>query len=205
MVDANGKPYSSESRANPIREEDYEEDDESSISALSYYGFISDNLVWRRITRGNDIPRVVLFTPAEMTTEIVEQAHGQLMTGHDGVFKTKERILESYYWPGMDKQILETIKNCHKCQTTKKYHPLSKQPIQPLPQCSQPNQRIHADLFGPLKTSEKRKEIHPMYHRCLHKICGTNSHIRQRSFHYSHGYFSQMDLQIWVSLTNHHR
>ena len=44
MVDANGKPYSSESRANPIREEDYEEDDESSISALSYYGINSIRL-----------------------------------------------------------------------------------------------------------------------------------------------------------------
>ena len=35
---------------------------------------------------------------------------------------------------------------------------MGKQPIQPLPQCSQPNQRIHADLFGPLKTSERGKK-----------------------------------------------
>ena len=120
--------------------------------------FISEDLLWRRIIRGNDLPRVVLFTPSQITNELIAQAHGQLLTGHDGVFKTKERLLESYYWPGMDKQILEFIKHCHKCQTTKKYHPLGKEPIQPLPQCSQLNQRIHADLFGPLKTSEKGKK-----------------------------------------------
>jgi len=120
--------------------------------------FISDNILWRRIVRGNDQPRVVLFTPKPLTQELIAQAHGQVLTGHDGTFKTKERLLESYYWPGMDKEILEFIKSCHKCQTTKKYHPLGKQPIQPLPQCSQLNQRIHADLFGPLKTSEKGKK-----------------------------------------------
>ena len=120
--------------------------------------FISDDILWRRIVRGNDLPRVVLFTPSQMTKELIQQVHGQLLTGHDGVFKTKERLLESYYWPGMDKQILEFVKTCHKCQVTKKYHPLGKQPIQPLPQCSQLNQRIHADLFGPLKTSEKGKK-----------------------------------------------
>ena len=120
--------------------------------------FISDNIVWRRIVRGNDVPRVVLFTPPNMTNDLIAEAHGHILTGHDGVFKTKERLLESYYWPGMDKQILAFIKNCHKCQTTKRYHPMGKQPIQPLPQCSQPNQRIHADLFGPLKTSERGKK-----------------------------------------------
>jgi Reverse transcriptase (RNA-dependent DNA polymerase)/RNase H-like domain found in reverse transcriptase/Integrase zinc binding domain/Integrase core domain len=120
--------------------------------------FISDNILWRRIIRGNDQPRVVLFTPKPLTQELIAQAHGQVLTGHDGTFKTKERLLESYYWPAMDKEILEFIKSCHKCQTTKKYHPLGKQPIQPLPQCSQLNQRIHADLFGPLKTSEKGKK-----------------------------------------------
>jgi hypothetical protein len=28
----------------------------------------------------------------------------------------------------------------------------------PLPQCSMPNQRVHMDLFGPLKTSESGKK-----------------------------------------------
>ena len=41
MVDANGRPYSSENRANPIQEEDYDEDGGESVSALSYYGINS--------------------------------------------------------------------------------------------------------------------------------------------------------------------
>jgi hypothetical protein len=31
--------------------------------------------------------------------------------------------------------------------------------LSPLPQCTAPNQRVHIDLFGPLKTSDKGKKI----------------------------------------------
>ncbi len=31
--------------------------------------------------------------------------------------------------------------------------------MSPLPQCSAPNQQIHCDLFGPLKTSESSKKF----------------------------------------------
>jgi hypothetical protein len=136
-------------------------DEKSLLKLVKFFAdscFIADNVLWRRIIRGNDIARVVLFTPKSITQELISQAHGQILSGHNGTFKTKERLLENYFWPGMDKQILDFIKNCHKCQTTQRFHPMDKQPIQPLPQCSQLNQRIHADLFGPLKTSEKGKK-----------------------------------------------
>jgi len=94
-----------------------------------------------------------------MANDLIIQAHGQLLTHHNGSFKTKERLLENYFWPGMDNQILTFMKSYHKCQTNNRYYPMDKQPIQPLPQCSQLNQRIHADLFGPLKTSKKGKKF----------------------------------------------
>ncbi len=40
----------------------------------------------------------------------------------------------------------------------KKYKHETKNELTPLPQCSEPNQRIHMDLFGPLKTSESGKK-----------------------------------------------
>ena len=33
------------------------------------------------------------------------------MYGHEGQFKTKERILQSYWWPGMDKEINDHLKS----------------------------------------------------------------------------------------------
>ena len=42
------------------------------------------------------------------------------MYGHEGQFKTKERILQSYWWPGMDEHINQHLRTCERCQLTKK-------------------------------------------------------------------------------------
>ena len=119
--------------------------------------FMENDLLWRRLKRKGDTPHIVLFVPDSMKLDILKEAHGGQFTGHDGIFKTKERILNCYYWPGMDRDIDEFLKKCIKCQQrtkTKQGHT----ELQPLPQCSAPNQRIHADLFGPLKTSGSGKK-----------------------------------------------
>jgi len=43
-----------------------------------------------------------LFVPQVLKEALVKEAHGQLLTGHDGISKTKERLKESYFWPKMD-------------------------------------------------------------------------------------------------------
>ncbi len=50
----------------------------------------------------------------------------------------------------MDKDITEHLQSCDKCQLTKvgKVQP---ELLLPLPECAEPNQRVHADLFGSLK------------------------------------------------------
>ena len=64
--------------------------------------------------------------------------------------KTKERILASYWWPVTDSQIKNHITIIDKCHKTRKDK-------RPLPQCSEPNQRVHMDLFCPLKTTSSGK------------------------------------------------
>ena len=64
------------------------------------------------------------------------------------MLKTKEHILSCYFWPGMDKDINHHIQTCHKCQVRKKFKPTGPLLLSPLPQCTEPNQRIHADLFA---------------------------------------------------------
>jgi len=64
--------------------------------------FLIRQFLWRQIIRGNDIPRVVLFVPKTMTKELISEVQGQILSGHNGTFKTKERLLESYFlaWYG---------------------------------------------------------------------------------------------------------
>jgi Integrase zinc binding domain len=46
--------------------------------------------------------------------DILTEVHGNLLVGHDGIYKTKERLLQCYYWPGMDADIAHHIKTCSK-------------------------------------------------------------------------------------------
>jgi transposase InsO family protein len=52
----------------------------------------------------------------------------------------------------MDTDIQDYISKCHKCQVGRKRSE-PPQLLSPLPQCTEPQQRVHADLFGPLKTT----------------------------------------------------
>lgn len=102
--------------------------------------------------------RRAIFTPISMQADILQSAHNSLAGGHMGLFKTRERILCLYYWPSMDNDIKEHIKHCDVCQTIRPYNHPHKAPLQPLAQPSNPNHRIHIDLFGPLITSERNKK-----------------------------------------------
>ena len=123
------------------------------IKSVIYDCFIENDLVWKRIKRSGETARVVIFLPQTLISQVLEDAHGSQLGGHDGVFKTKERILQCYYWPGMDADITKHIQACHKCQVRKtNTHPKEALLVTPA-QCTEPNQRVHADLFGPLKAS----------------------------------------------------
>ena len=133
--------------------------DPASIRRLAFDCFLEDGLVWRRIKRNYEPSRVVLLLPQSLKNEVMQQAHGTLMAGHDGTLKTKERILSCYYWNGMDKDINDFIQQCHKCQLRKPSTGHSPALLTPLPQGTEPNQRVHADLFGPLRASDGNKKF----------------------------------------------
>jgi hypothetical protein len=119
--------------------------------------FIEDDIIWRRIKRQFEPSHVIILLPASLKQEALTVTHGSQLVGHDGIYKTKERLLQCYYWPGMDADIAAHLKSCHRCQLrcTNNHPPPAL--LSSLPQHTEPNQRIHADLFGPLKTSDGGK------------------------------------------------
>ena len=120
--------------------------------------FVEDNILWKRLHRKMEPDRVVLFAPKSIIPSLLQTAHGHLLTGHNGLLKTKEKLSACYYWIGMDKDITSHLATCHKCQMGKKKNSPPQTYLESLPQCSEPNQRVHADLFGPLKTSDHGKK-----------------------------------------------
>ncbi len=129
------------------------------IKLFSSDCFIEDGLVWHLIKRQFEPSRVVLFLPASLVTDALTEAHGELLTGHDGIYKTKEHLMQCFYWPGMDSDIASHLKSCYRCQLQCHDDRLPPTLLSPLPLPSEPGQRVYADLFGPLKTSDKGKRF----------------------------------------------
>ena len=58
----------------------------------------------------------------------------------------------------MDQDIQTHLKMCQKCQLRRTRDQTKPDLLLPLPQCTQPNQRIHVDLFGFLVVSGRGKK-----------------------------------------------
>jgi transposase InsO family protein len=58
----------------------------------------------------------------------------------------------------MKKDIQAHINSCLQCKVRKKSN-AKPTPLQPLPTVDQPNQQVHINLFGPLKTSEQGNKM----------------------------------------------
>jgi hypothetical protein len=102
--------------------------------------FIEDDIIWRRVKRPFEPSRVVVFLPTALVPAALSEAHGNQMVSHDGIYKTKERLLQCYYWPGMDADIAAHLKTCHCCQLRRKDDRPPPNLLSALPQPTEPNQ-----------------------------------------------------------------
>ncbi len=121
--------------------------------------FIEDDIIWRGIKRQFEPSSVIIFLPASLKQQALVDAHGNQLVGHDGIYKTKERLFQCYYWPGMDADIAAHFKACHRCQICQTDDRPPPALLSSLPQPTEPNNRVHADLSGPLKTSDSGKKF----------------------------------------------
>jgi hypothetical protein len=116
---------------------------QSLIELFANDGFIEDDIIWDSIKWQ--------FEPASLIPEALSNAHGNLLVGHNGIYKTKECLLQRFYWPDMGADFAAHLKSCLRCQLRRKDDRLVPALLSTLLQLSEPNQRVHADLFGPLK------------------------------------------------------
>ena len=103
--------------------------------------------------------RDLVIAPGERIANIIAEAHGSLLGGHDALEKTVQRILENYWFPGIYPEVQFFIENCPVCQRLSKKSKKSNTLLKPLKQADNIFERVHIDLFGPLKTNEGKAYI----------------------------------------------
>ena len=91
-------------------------------------------------------PRIII--PSKLRKQTLNLAH----EGHQGIVKTKARLREKVWWPGIDRDAELLVKSCKPCQLV---GPLPKaEPIKPTPLPNGPWQDLCADLMGPFPSGE---------------------------------------------------
>ena len=118
---------------------------------------VIDGVLRYYLQRDGMRPRMTVLLPEKLWHLITEAAHNSWLGGHGGEDRTKERIFSSYYFPGVHNYVAQYIKRCPVCQAVKGKPP-PPSPLKSLPLCDGPNERVHIDLFGPLKTSHEGKK-----------------------------------------------
>ena len=64
-----------------------------------------------------------LVLPKQCRLVVLHLAHDVPMAGHLGIIKTKDRILQRYYWPGIFSEVARYCKSCEVCQKSQPRRP----------------------------------------------------------------------------------
>ncbi len=94
---------------------------------------VSDNLV----LKGNQI-----VVPRNMRKDVLSQLHAS----HQGIERTKRRARQTVFWPGINSDILSTVRACEPCQIHQSSQ--QKEPFRSDAAATRPFEDTSADLFS---------------------------------------------------------
>ena len=100
-------------------------------------------------------PTPQLVLPKQCRELVLHTAHSNTWAGHLGVNKTKERVLNQFYWPFVYKDIEEFVRSCPTCQLNDKTGQRFVAPMVLVPLEAEPFARQIVDVVGPLRPKTK--------------------------------------------------
>ncbi len=125
------------------------------VEESSANGYFIENevLLWKwtfHAEGGLTEPTMQVVVPVSLRNTVLESAHGGV-SGHFGVNKIYQHLLQYFYWPRIKSDVRQFIKTCTTCQLTGKPNQTMKPvPLYPIPAMGQPFQHLLVDCVGPL-------------------------------------------------------
>lgn len=93
--------------------------------------------------------KVIAVTDVNDIQKILRMYHRSLLGGHAGHARTKNRIRKYYYWPTINKDIKDFIRNCSVCEQSK-VNRHTRMPMGVRSLASTPFEHVYLDLVGPI-------------------------------------------------------
>ena len=120
--------------------------------------FFSNGLLYRKWCPKGRPSKLVykqLVVPVAGRDGILKIAHGIPLAGHPGIERTKTRVLQIFYWPGVFNDVAKYCRRCAVSQKSVKRPKNSKVPLISVPVVSEPLKKVAIDIIGPLPKSKK--------------------------------------------------
>ena len=116
---------------------------------------VQDGILLKKFLKKDETGEYTQFiVPSALKKEILHQMHNSLISGHMGCKKTKQKILQRYYWYGLKDDVGLYIQRCDICAADKKPLRPSRAPMGSL-QVGAPGDCIATDYLGPLPVTER--------------------------------------------------
>ena len=116
---------------------------------------LQDGLLCKRYTKKDGTGQYLQFVvPSTMKKEVLYQMHDSMVSGHMGTKKTKEKILQRFYWYALKEDVGLYVQRCDTCAADKKPQKIPRAPMGSL-QVGAPGDCIATDYIGPLPVTER--------------------------------------------------
>ena len=117
---------------------------------------IKSDLLFRlfRTSLGDILQQIVI--PKSLRKTVLTLGHDIPLAGHLGAKKTRERIMQHFFWPGIFKDVSEFCRSCPECQKGVQKGKIPKAPLVNIPPIDEPFKRLALDFVGPLPLTENK-------------------------------------------------
>ena len=132
--------------------------EEHNENQSSYFVYLSD-LLYRVYSKpsGESIHQIVL--PRQLRDMILKLGHDIPLAGHLGNKKTRDRIMQHFFWPGIFNDISEYCRSCPDCQIGSAKGRVPRAPLISIPPMDEPFQCIALDFVGPLPMTDSKNRF----------------------------------------------
>ena len=120
----------------------------------------------------------VLVVPQALVSTILPQLHRDPLSGHFGVSKTTDTLLQRYYWPGFSADVDEYVRRCSTCQRANAVAPCPKAPLRSIPRWRAV--RNGFDRLPRTSSDSSGKSICISMYGLLHPLAGSIRYCRSK-------------------------
>ena len=111
---------------------------------------VENGLLYRREEQYQKQTIKQLVLPEPLRARVMKLAHEAIMSGHQGIRRTVDRVRSNFWWPGMQGDITRYCRSCDICQRTVAKGRTAKIPLGNVPIIDVPFKRVAIDLVGPM-------------------------------------------------------